>query len=49
VDVIGADELERQGSPAIVDLLKNLPVSNGVLGDTNQFDTRAQGRRAPVR
>jgi iron complex outermembrane receptor protein len=43
VDVIGQDELERQGSPSIVDLIKSLPVSNGVLGDTNQFDTRAQG------
>jgi iron complex outermembrane receptor protein len=24
-------------------MLKALPVSNGVLGDTNQFDSRAQG------
>lgn len=43
VDVIGAEELEKQGSPSIVELIKALPVSNGVLGDTNQFDTRAQG------
>ena len=43
VDVIGQDELERQGSPTLVDLIKSLPVSNGVLGDTNQFDSRAQG------
>ncbi len=43
VDVIGADELSRQGSPSAVDLLKNLPVSNGVIGDANQFDSRSQG------
>jgi len=43
VKVIGADELQRQGAPSMVELIKNLPVSSGVLGDTNQFDTRAQG------
>jgi iron complex outermembrane recepter protein len=43
VDVIGADELEKQGSPSTVELIKALPASNGVLGDTNQFDARAQG------
>ncbi len=43
IDVIGADELSRQGSPSGLDLLKNLPVSNGVIGDANQFDARAQG------
>lgn len=43
IDVIGADELARQGSPSAVDLLKNLPTSNGIIGDANQFDARAQG------
>lgn len=43
VDVIGAEELAKQGSPTTVDLIKGLSVSNGVLGDTNQFDSRAQG------
>ena len=43
IDVIGAEELARQGSPSAVDLLKALPVSNGVIGDANQFDARAQG------
>lgn len=43
VDVIGAEELAKQGSPTTVELLKGLSVSNGVLGDTNQFDSRAQG------
>lgn len=43
VDVIGQEELAKQGSPSTVELLKGLSVSNGVLGDTNQFDARAQG------
>ena len=43
VDVIGADELAKQGQPSAVELLKALPTSNGVLGDSNQFDSRSQG------
>ena len=43
VDVISAEDLSRQGSPTTVELLKTLSVSSGVLGDTNQFDPRAQG------
>lgn len=43
VDVINSEELARQGSPSVIDLLKNLPTSNGVIGDANQFDARAQG------
>lgn len=43
VDVIGAEELARQGSPSPVELLKMLPTSSGVLGDSNQFDSRSQG------
>ncbi|MDP3660620.1 TonB-dependent receptor plug domain-containing protein, partial [Phenylobacterium sp.] len=36
VDVIGADELQRQGNPSTVEMLKNLPGVGGVLGDQNQ-------------
>ena len=43
VDVIGAEELARQGNPSPVELLKQLPTSSGVLGDSNQFDSRSQG------
>jgi len=43
VDVIGAEELQKQGTPSTVELIKMLSVSSGVLGDTNQFDPRAQG------
>lgn len=43
VDVITQDDLLNRGSPTTLELIKTLPVSNGVLGDTNQFDPRAQG------
>lgn len=43
VDVITAQELRLQGTPSTLDIIKSLPVSSGVLGDTNQFDGRAQG------
>jgi iron complex outermembrane receptor protein len=43
VTVISADQLAKQGAPTAVELLKNLPIANGVVGDANQFDNRAQG------
>lgn len=43
VNVIGADELQKQGAPSAVELLKALPTSSAVLGDSNQFDSRSQG------
>jgi iron complex outermembrane recepter protein len=43
VTVISAEDLTKQGSPSALEMIKDLSVSNGVLGDTNQFDARAQG------
>ncbi|MCA1661641.1 MAG: TonB-dependent receptor plug domain-containing protein [Novosphingobium sp.] len=43
VDVISSEELAKQGNPSVLDLIKNLPTSNGVVGDANQFDSRSQG------
>ncbi len=43
IDVIGSEELAKQGNPSVIELLKNLPTSNGIIGDANQFDARAQG------
>jgi iron complex outermembrane receptor protein len=40
---IGAEEIARRGSPSTLELIKSMPVVAGVLGDTNQFDSRAQG------
>lgn len=42
IDVIGADELSKFGNPSPVDLIKSLPISSGVIGDSNQFDSRSQ-------
>lgn len=41
VDVIGAEELSKRGNPSTLDIIKTLPVSSGVVGDTNQFDSRS--------
>lgn len=49
VDVISQEDLAKQGSPSTVELLKSLSVSSGVLGDTNQFDPRAQGSEGSAR
>ncbi|MBT9472518.1 MAG: TonB-dependent receptor [Pseudomonadota bacterium] len=37
VNVIGADEMQKQGSPSTVDLLKAIPAVSGVLGEANQY------------
>ena len=42
VDVLSGEELARLGNPSPVELIKALPVSSGVIGDTNQFDSRSQ-------
>jgi iron complex outermembrane receptor protein len=44
VDVIGAEELAKQGSPSTVEMIKALTASSGVLGESNQFTSgRGQG------
>ncbi|GFE89456.1 TonB-dependent receptor plug domain-containing protein [Steroidobacter agaridevorans] len=37
VDVFTADDLQMQGSPTMVDLVKSIPAVQGVLGESNQF------------
>jgi iron complex outermembrane receptor protein len=44
VAVIGQEELERRGQPSILEIIKGLPISGPVLGDSNQFSVNAQGR-----
>lgn len=48
VSVVSSEELLKRGSPSPLDLVKQLPVSSGALGDTNQFDARAQGAEGVV-
>jgi iron complex outermembrane receptor protein len=43
VDVVTAQELQKQGSPTTIEMIKALTVSNGVLGESNQF-TAGVGR-----
>jgi iron complex outermembrane receptor protein len=37
VEVLTADDLEKQGSPSTVDLVKAIPAVQGILGESNQF------------
>jgi iron complex outermembrane receptor protein len=37
VNVIGQDEMQKQGTPSTVDLLKSIPAVSGVLGEANQY------------
>jgi iron complex outermembrane receptor protein len=37
VDVITSDDLAKQGSPSMVDLVKSIPAMQGVVGESNQF------------
>ena len=40
VDVIGAADLQDIGSPTVNEILRNLPATQGLIGETNQCDTR---------
>ncbi|MEO6040595.1 MAG: TonB-dependent receptor [Croceibacterium sp.] len=42
VALIDAEDLADQGSPTMVELIKRMPGSAGVLGDAAQFDIRSQ-------
>jgi iron complex outermembrane receptor protein len=37
VDVVTVEDLEKQGSPTMVDLFKSIPSVQGITGETNQF------------
>jgi iron complex outermembrane receptor protein len=43
IQVISSEDLAKQGAPTALEILKALPTSSGVLGDSNQFDARSQG------
>ena len=49
VDIISRAEMEDIGNPTLIEMVRNLGVSSGNLGETNQFDTRAaQGNEGVV-
>jgi iron complex outermembrane receptor protein len=37
VDVVTIEDLEKQGSPTMVDLFKSIPAVQGITGESNQF------------
>jgi iron complex outermembrane receptor protein len=37
IDVLTAEDLAKQGSPSMVDLIKSIPSVQGVVGESNQF------------
>jgi iron complex outermembrane receptor protein len=39
VDVISRSDLEDVGSPSVMEMVRNLSVTNGNIGETNLFDT----------
>ncbi|MDO9249178.1 MAG: TonB-dependent receptor plug domain-containing protein, partial [Phenylobacterium sp.] len=41
VDVLSAQDLQKQGSPAMVDIIKSIPGVQSVLGEANQFASQA--------
>ena len=43
VDVIGAEELQKKGSPSTVEMVKALTVSFGVMGDGSQYNNTGRG------
>lgn len=40
VDVIDRADLDSIGAPSVNEILRNLPATQGLIGETNQFDTR---------
>ncbi len=42
VDVINREDMEDVGSPSVIELVRNLGITSGNLGETNQFQAGAQ-------
>jgi iron complex outermembrane receptor protein len=44
VDVVTVEQLQKQGAPTVVELIKQLPESSGVIGESNQFVAGGRGQ-----
>jgi iron complex outermembrane receptor protein len=44
VDVVTQDTLRKQGAPTVVEVIKQLPESSGVIGESNQFVAGGRGQ-----
>jgi len=44
VDVVTQDMLKKQGAPSVIEVIKQLPESSGVIGESNQFVAGGRGQ-----
>ncbi|HEY2750101.1 TonB-dependent receptor domain-containing protein [Phenylobacterium sp.] len=44
VDVVTQDMLKKQGAPTVIEVIKQLPESSGVIGESNQFVAGGRGQ-----
>jgi iron complex outermembrane receptor protein len=44
VDVVTQDTLRKQGAPTVIEVIKQLPESSGVIGESNQFVAGGRGQ-----
>jgi iron complex outermembrane receptor protein len=44
VDVVTDEMLKKQGAPTVIELIKQLPESSGVIGESNQFVAGGRGQ-----
>jgi iron complex outermembrane receptor protein len=48
VDVITSEDLQKQGSPTMVDLIKSIPAVQGTVGESNQFGSAASAGSSSI-
>jgi iron complex outermembrane receptor protein len=44
VNVVTSEQMRKQGAPTVVELIKQLPESSGVIGESNQFVAGGRGQ-----
>ena len=44
VDIVTQEMLRRQGAPTVIEIIKQLPESSGVIGESNQFVAGGRGQ-----
>ena len=44
VDVVTQETLQKQGAPTVIEVIKALPESSGVIGESNQFVAGGRGQ-----
>src|SRR5690348_5412635 len=44
VNVVTQEQMRKQGAPTVVEIIKQLPESSGVIGESNQFVAGGRGQ-----